>query len=68
MAAAFGKMKGEDPAWANPVENGQITEDATPWAKQFADDLRYWCKAIDDIDAMFAEYDYRFFLVLPTHF
>ena len=66
MAAAFGKMKGEDPALANPVENGQITEDATPWAKQFAEDLRYWCRAIDDIDAMFAEYDYRFFLVFTN--
>ena len=66
MAAAFGKMKGEDSALANPIENGQIIEDATPWAKQFAEDLRYWCRAIDDIDAMFAEHDYRFFLVFTN--
>ena len=63
MAAAFGRIKGESTNLQDPVVDGYISEDATPWAKQFKDDFDYWCAAIDDVDAAFAECGYRYFHV-----
>ena len=63
MAAAFGRIKGESTNLQDPVVDGYISEDATPWAKQFKDDFDYWCAAIDDVDAAFAECGYRYFYV-----
>ena len=51
MAAAFGKMRGESVHLMDPIIDGYVTEDATPWAKQFQEDLDYWCEAIEDVDA-----------------
>ena len=53
MAAAFGRMKGESCHLQDPIIDGYVTEDATPWAKQFQDDFDYWCEAIEDVDAFF---------------
>ena len=63
MAAAFGKMKGEAEHLQDPVVDGYITEDATPWARQFRDDFDYWCEAVEDVDLFFSEYEYRYFNV-----
>ena len=41
MAAAFGKMKGESCHLQDPIIDGYVTEDATPWAMQFQDDFDY---------------------------
>ena len=67
MAAAFGKMKGEAEHLQNPVVDGYITEDATPWARQLRDDFDYWCEAVEDVDLFFSEYEYRYFNVFWTH-
>ena len=39
MAAAFGKIQGESQNIQDPVVDGYITADATPWAKQFQQDF-----------------------------
>ena len=52
MAAAFGGMKGESCHLQDPIIDGYVTEDATPWAKQFQDDFDYWCEAIEDVDVL----------------
>ena len=49
MAAAFGKMKGESVHLQDPIIEGYVSEDATPWAKQFQEDFDYWCDAIEDM-------------------
>ena len=63
MAAAFGRMKGEAEHLQDPIVDGYITEDATPWAIQFQEDFNYWCEAIEEVDIFFSEYEYRYFNV-----
>ena len=63
MAAAFGKMKGEAEHLQDPIVDGYITDDATPWAIQFQEDFSYWCEAIEEVDIFFSEYEYRYFNV-----
>ena len=56
-------MKGESDQLQDPIIDGYITKDATPWAIQFQEDFNYWCEAIEDVDAFFSEYEYRYFNV-----
>ena len=63
MAAAFGRMQGESNHLQDPIIDGYITKDATPWAIQFQEDFNYWCEAIEDVDAFFSEYEYKYFNV-----
>ena len=41
MAAAFGEIKGESAELLNAIQNGHITQNATPWAYQFRDEFDY---------------------------
>ena len=63
MAAAFGRMKGEEEHLQDPISDGYITEDATPWALQFQEDFNYWCEAIEEVEIFFSEHEYRYFKV-----
>ena len=66
MAAAFGRIQGDSPLLQPPIVNGRITEDATPWAQQFQDDMGFWCTNNEDANELFQPDQYRFFDVF-TH-
>ena len=63
MAAAFGRIHGDSPLLQPPVLNGRITEDATPWAQQFQEDMEFWCEYHEEAKDLFQSDGYKFFEV-----
>ena len=67
MAAAFGQMRAEQQrGMAAPINNDNITETATPWAKQFQDDILKWAAHNAEVQNILAEVQNRVFSLF-TH-
>ena len=66
MAAAFGRIHGDSTLLQPPVLDGRITKDATPWAKQFQDDMEFWCDYHEEANELFQPDGYKFFEVFTN--